>query len=96
MAAALTTNRLSADECRIGRAALGWSVGDLAQAAGVDVPIVEALEAASSEGGGAEKIAAALADAGVTFRRADDGRSYMLARTLDGIIEAPVKLTERR
>ncbi len=85
---------MGADECAIGRAALGWSADDLARAAGVDVAVVEALEASSPAGDGASKIEAALAAAGVTFRRVD-GRSMMIARTLDGIIEAPVKIADR-
>lgn len=90
----MTDHCLTADESRIGRAALGWSLEDLAQAAGVSPAAVQAFEAAGDAEVG-PLIAASLAAAGVSFHLRPDGRAFMRARTLDGIIEAPVALSAR-
>ena len=87
---------ITADQCRIGRAAIGWSEDDLATAAGVAVGDIIALETgalASALVSG--KILEALSAAGVSFFEGPDGRARMRARTLDGIVEAPVTMAPR-
>ncbi len=86
---------LTADECKMGRAALGWSEADLAHAAAVDIAAVEALERGAGEAAAAARAQAAMAEAGVTFYAGPGGKPYIRARTLDGIIEAPVALSPR-
>lgn len=86
---------LTAEECKIGRIALGWSQDELAQAAAVTPSAVQHIEQAAGDEIAAARIEAALEAAGVTFHTAPDGKAYMRARTLDGIIEAPVMLSPR-
>jgi transcriptional regulator with XRE-family HTH domain len=82
---------LNADECRIGRAALGLGEADLAEAADMSVESLAAFEQGGDvEGDLALRLAQAFAALGVTFHPTPDGGSRMRARTLDGIIEAPV------
>lgn len=88
---------ITADQCRIGRAAVGWSEGDLASAAGVPERLVTALEAGGLVASAvSEKMFAAFAGAGVSFFDGPDGSARMRARTLDGIIETPVTMSSRR
>jgi transcriptional regulator with XRE-family HTH domain len=87
---------ITPDQSRIGRAAIGWSEQELADAAGVSRDAVLDLEAGSPP---SEAIAVAvldtLAEAGVSFFHGPDGSIRMRARTLDGIIEAPVTMRPR-
>ena len=86
---------LTMDQCKIGRAALGLSEEELAQAAGVPPASVVAIEAGLPVATGvAVDLMAALAALGVTFHQTAEGRDFMRARTLDGIIEAPVRLSK--
>jgi ribosome-binding protein aMBF1 (putative translation factor) len=87
---------LTADQCKIGRAAVGWSAQDLAAAAGVDAGVIHDLENdAAVAAVSSRKILAAFADAGVSFVQGPDGKARMRVRTLDGIIEAPVTMAPR-
>ncbi len=90
----MTDHRLTPDECRIGRAALGWNQEDLARAANVSLAAVQAFETVGGEEAETQ-IETSFAAAGVTFHLRPDGRAFMKARTLDGIIEAPVALSAR-
>ncbi|WP_158806829.1 XRE family transcriptional regulator [Beijerinckia sp. L45] len=93
----MTDTEITADQCRIGRAAVGWTEDDLAAAAGVAVGIITDLEnGLAADAAASSRILAALADVGVSFFSAPDGSARMRARTLDGIIEAPVAMTQRR
>ncbi len=75
----------------MGRAALGLEEADLAEAAGLAVETLVAFErgAVVARDVG-PRLARAFAAAGVTFHDTPNGGSRMRARTLDGIIEAPV------
>ena len=93
----MTVLPLTGDQCRIGRAAIGLGLDDLARAAAVapaDLVALERGDAIASETAG--KIARALEAAGVTFFSDAEGRPRLRARTLDGIIEAPVSMSQRR
>ena len=90
----MADHRLTADECRIGRAALGWSQEELARAADLALAAVQAFEADGGDEAGTQ-LEAGFTAAGITFYLGPDGRAYMKARTLDGIIEAPVVLSAR-
>ena len=88
---------LTADQCKIGRSTIGWSVQDLAVAAGVDPGVIHDLETGAAVATVASRmILAAFADAGVSFVEGPDGRARMRVRTLDGVIEAPVTMAPRR
>jgi transcriptional regulator with XRE-family HTH domain len=88
---------LTADQCKIGRAAVGWSARDLAAAAGVEPGTIHDLETGAVVAAPlSSKILAAFADAGVNFVEGPDGSARMRVRTLDGVIEAPVSMAPRR
>ena len=92
----MAETKLTPDQSRIGRAAIGWSEQDLADAAGVSCDAVLNLEAGLPP---PDAIAVAvlntLAEAGVSFFHGPDGSLRMRARTFDGIIEAPVTMRLR-
>jgi hypothetical protein len=87
---------VSADQCRIGRAAIGWTEQDLAAEARLPAgDIVDLENGTPVTAATSSKVLAAFAAAGVSFFQGPDGSSRMRARTLDGIIEAPVTMAPR-
>jgi transcriptional regulator with XRE-family HTH domain len=65
---------ITADQCRMGRAALNWTARDLADAAKVGINTVTRFEAgAEALMSTAEKLQRALEKAGVEFIAADGG-----------------------
>jgi len=67
--------KVSIRQIKAARALLGWSQDRLASAASVSIPTVKRLEAAGGDLGGrdgtAERLTAALQDAGVVFLGGD-------------------------
>lgn len=85
---------LTADACRIARAALGLSLEDLADAARLSPGDMEAFEGgAPAAPPTVRMIEDAFRAAGVSFHARADGRTVMRVRTLDGMIETPVSLS---
>jgi transcriptional regulator with XRE-family HTH domain len=84
-------------QCRMARAALGWSLGDLAAAAKVGVDTVTRFERGDAlKERTVEAIQRALEEAGMAFIPENGGGPGVRLRKAIGASATPTKTTKRR